>query len=1123
MCSRYQSTLASELSTLERAEPYSPLDALPFYIVDIKNSPEIFTQTVNYVKATEKFVPRMVFMCNTDKLLTTREEGFWPKYRLYRDDIEDGLMTQVFMTVKVEELAGFPKDFPSTWMCVTRGDDSKVCIGLVDIRDKEVSDDKIMEFLSACVVVVRGKIKENVELIVYVNRKLSFNQDCVMMNLKQGLSGDTFSSFTTSDIETRLICEGGLAFSLPAVGCSLCQVVYTENYSQEEHEQEFRHKRRLLYKTYSRDRSSLLQTPHEHGLEMVVAAGGDTDISSFEDGVVEVICKPGETKIFKLVLRNALSKLGLEEEEEVGLVVEELGMLKEEASVELSDEHQLCHNIDTKIRLKPGKKYKVTIKFTAGDIGQVKVPIMAAFYHETKSVRKGEGHILSRMAMEFLFKTQSEEIVSLQPELQFIPQPISKPWTVRDTVRAKPLPKMDNLDALEVTRPVGNHGLSEVRKRVVANKLEKCGTNKDERAEYIKCKELMRKGLTAENYTEFWGFLLHCERWQEERDLWYFKRTGERMTIDRDSGLLVLAIKGLEEGRPSVIRGDRIYVRENNIGTVEYEGMVHFVAGDHVKLSFSEKIIPEVKKGILWDVRFSFSPFTYENMHRAVELASKISRTLFPSASHLPRGIDACSLMPSINDTNVAKNPEQLAAVQAIVNNTSGSVPFIVFGPPGTGKTVTLVEAIRQVYELNPDAHILACAPSNSAADLLAIRLAKYVPRDDLMRMIAHSRAYKDVPDSIAQFSNLTPGGYRFPTKDELSKYRILITTLVTAGKLVSATFPDNHFQYVFVDEAGQATEPETAIALGGILNSDSGHLVMAGDPFQLGPIVRSGVARKHGLSCSLLERLMTSSPYVDPETGEFDRRCVQKLVRNFRSHPTLLEIPGRLFYNSELQSHSDSVVNTCLNFPGLTEAARGTTPIIVHGITGQDMREANSPSFYNPEEIMRVVSYVEELIADGVDEDDIGVITPYRKQVEKITWRLKDRNITDMMVGTTEEFQGQERKVIILSTVRSSLDLTPVDFKHRLGFLNDPKRFNVSITRSRALLIVVGNPHILYLDKDWRELLDYARKLDCYKGCPFPEEGEKLGKMEELYGEMLNDDMMEYARVEEMGMRQRN
>ena len=96
-------------------------------------------------------------------------------------------------------------------------------------------------------------------------------------------------------------------------------------------------------------------------------------------------------------------------------------------------------------------------------------------------------------------------------------------------------------------------------------------------------------------------------------------------------------------------------------------------------------------------------------------------------------------------------------------------MPFIVFGPPGTGKTVTLVEAIRQVYELNPDAHILACAPSNSAADLLAIRLAKYVPREDLMRMIAQSRAYKDVPDSIAQFSNMTPGGYRLEMAEILT------------------------------------------------------------------------------------------------------------------------------------------------------------------------------------------------------------------------------------------------------------------------------------------------------------------------------------------------------------------
>ena len=128
-----------------------------------------------------------------------------------------------------------------------------------------------------------------------------------------------------------------------------------------------------------------------------------------------------------------------------------------------------------------------------------------------------------------------------------------------------------------------------------------------------------------------------------------------------------------------------------------------------------------------------------------------------------------------------------------------------------------------------------------------------------------------------------------------------------------------------------------------------------------------------------------------------------------------------------------------------------------------QDCREGNSPSFYNPEEIYRVLDYIENLVKFGIDEDDIGVITPYRRQVQKLKWKLEEKNLTDVTVGTTEEFQGQERKVIILSTVRSSPEYVSLDIKHRLGFLKDPKRFNVSITRSQALLIVVGNPYILY------------------------------------------------------------
>ena len=95
---------------------------------------------------------------------------------------------------------------------------------------------------------------------------------------------------------------------------------------------------------------------------------------------------------------------------------------------------------------------------------------------------------------------------------------------------------------------------------------------------------------------------------------------------------------------------------------------------------------------------------------------------------------------------------------------------------------------------------------------------------------------------------------------------------------------PQGHFRHVFIDEAGQATEPETCIALAGILDADLGQLVMAGDPQQLGSIVRSPLAEQHGLSVSLMERLMAGPPYTIPATGKLDSRCVTKLVRNFRS-----------------------------------------------------------------------------------------------------------------------------------------------------------------------------------------------------------------------------------------------
>ena len=207
-----------------------------------------------------------------------------------------------------------------------------------------------------------------------------------------------------------------------------------------------------------------------------------------------------------------------------------------------------------------------------------------------------------------------------------------------------------------------------------------------------------------------------------------------------------------------------------------------------------------------------------------------------------------------------------------------------MFGPPGTGKTVTLVEAIKQVWKLNTNSHIIATAPSNTSADLLATKLAKDIPATDMMRLYASSRSRETVPDSLRPVSNLTDAGYVFPPMTQLAKYRILITTLINAGKLVSAMFPQNHFQHVFIDEAAQATEPETMVALAGIITpnpNNSYQIIMAGDPKQLGPIVRSVIAESGGMSISLMERLMATPPYSNTTDG-YDQRCITKLTRNF-------------------------------------------------------------------------------------------------------------------------------------------------------------------------------------------------------------------------------------------------
>jgi helicase MOV-10 len=185
---------------------------------------------------------------------------------------------------------------------------------------------------------------------------------------------------------------------------------------------------------------------------------------------------------------------------------------------------------------------------------------------------------------------------------------------------------------------------------------------------------------------------------------------------------------------------------------------------------------------------------------------------------------------------------------------------------PGTGKTITVVEAIRQVLAADPSARILACAPSNSAADLLASRLMMLGSKS-LFRFYAPSRAKDVVPTELRDFTFMNPDGhFGLPPRHELESFRVVVSTCVSASFAHNVGIRRGHFSHIVVDEAGQATEPEVMIALKTMADLKT-NVVLAGDPKQLGPIIRSALARRLELDISYMERLM-KDPMYDEHGG---------------------------------------------------------------------------------------------------------------------------------------------------------------------------------------------------------------------------------------------------------------
>lgn len=380
----------------------------------------------------------------------------------------------------------------------------------------------------------------------------------------------------------------------------------------------------------------------------------------------------------------------------------------------------------------------------------------------------------------------------------------------------------------------------------------------------------------------------------------------------------------------------------------------------------------------------------------------------------------------------------------------------------GTGKTTVLVEAVAQILKRKSSSKILTTAQSNSACNEICSRLMDLVPDGTMLRLFSQSTFKNDhdkIPPCILSVSN---SSRNIPFKG-FQKFRVVIATLVTSDQLKGKC----RFDYIFIDECASASEPEALIPIMAFGARDSAiitNLILLGDHKQLGPVINSTTAEKIGLGVSLMERIMSKPRYnADPN---YNVDYVVQLLDNYRSHPAILHFSNEQFYNMKLRPKmSLEDQNWALGWSYLPNKS---FPIMFHSV--QDSSEMDrTGSSSNATEAIVVRTYITYLIKEGISgfpvtAEDIGVVTPYTAQNRD----LKDVLVnTGVEVGSTEYFQGREKNIMIMSTVRSQ--------SSSIGFLNNPKRLNVMITRAKYLLIIIGNPTTLQMDPLWKALIEYC------------------------------------------------
>ncbi|XP_059612255.1 helicase MOV-10-like [Phlebotomus argentipes] len=595
--------------------------------------------------------------------------------------------------------------------------------------------------------------------------------------------------------------------------------------------------------------------------------------------------------------------------------------------------------------------------------------------------------------------------------------------------------------------------------------------------------DLLAVGPTKANYKAFWQTLVDMENCEKQERIAKMNQYDVNLTSKITRHGIFYLLENIHNADSSQLPEKtevRIKLSKKSYGEINAMmiGTVHQVRKKDIVLDVEIPFGDET----LYDVFFSPNRVPSQLQKEALEYVDRhmIAKFFFPDS--IPTHPIDFSGFEWINDS-VKENPEQQSAIIHMVEKSSFPAPYILMGPPGTGKTTTIVEAVCQITRRKPEAKILIATTSNNATDVITLRLLKYFTKEEILRFFSKSKAedMKTIDPEVVRASNLKYTGHYYPSRLELYKYRVVLTTLVTAGRLAQMKIDVKGFSYVFIDECGSGTEASTLIPIARVVSSLGeihAQVILAGDPKQLGPVVMAEKVQPR-LGISMLERLVDSGIYAkDPETGKYNPRAMTKLLRNYRSHPKILEFPNDAFYDGDLIAEADKEIAFWACDWQLLPNPK--IPIIFENVEGFAKRFANFPSLFNFREVSRVLFYIKKILSmkevfgREITQKSIGVISPYKAQCRKITEACARMNLAGIEIGSVEKFQGNEKPVIIFSTVRSRTN--------SVGFLNNPKRLNVALTRAQALLIIVGNISTLEKDETWKGFTTFCENNNLIK-----------------------------------------